>query len=89
MFYKTYIYLKYCYKLKSVNHFSPAGDAIYHYAEVESTQSIYHNCHTLEPDSAYQENPLQYEVPVPQQPIVHKNNEVGERETLWGLWDFA
>ena len=65
-----------------VYHLSPAGEAVYHYAEVESkpTQSIYHNYHTLEPDSAYQENPLQYEVPVPQQHIVHKSNEVGKRE---------
>ena len=66
-----------------VYHLSPAGDAVYHYAEVESkpAQSIYHNYRTLEPDSAYQENPLQYEVPVPQQRNVHKSNEVGKRET--------
>ena len=82
MFYTHLPFKKCCYTLKSVTHSSPAGEAVYHYAEVESTQSIYHNYHTLEPDSTYQENPLQYEVSMPQQHIVHKNNEVGERETL-------
>ena len=74
-----------CYE--SVLYTSPAGEDVYHYEEVESkpTQSISHDYHT---DSAYQENPLQYEVPVPQQHNIHKSNEVGKRETVWGLWDF-
>ena len=79
----THLPLKGCrYKLKSVYHSSPAGEAVYHYAEVESksTQSVYQNYQTLEPDSAYQENQPQYEVPVPQQH--NKSNEVGKMETV-------
>ena len=79
----THLPLKgHCYK--SVYHSSPAGDAVYRYAEVESkpTQSVYHNYHIVEPDSAHQENQPQYEVPVPQQRSVCKSNEVGKRETV-------
>ena len=53
----------------------PAGETVYHYAEVESKS-------TLEPDSTHQENQPQYEVPVPQKHIVYKSNEVGKRETV-------
>ena len=69
---------------------SSAGEAVYHYEEVESNpaQSTSHDYHTVEPDSAYEENePQQYEVPVPQQHNVHKSNEVGRRKTV--LRDFA
>ena len=43
-------------------------------------QPASHDYHTLEPDSAHQENQPQYEVPVPQQHNVYKSNEVGKRE---------
>ena len=62
--------------------YQPTGEADYQYAEVDSKltheQSVYHNYHTLEPDSASQENQPQYEVPVPQQHNVHMSNEVGK-----------
>ena len=56
-------------------HSSPAGETVYHYADIKPklTQPVYH---TVKPDSAHQENPPQYEVPVPK---VHKtlnNNSV-------------
>ena len=71
-----------CYK--SVYHSSRTGEAVYHYAELESksTQSACHDYQTIEPDSAHQENQPQYEVPVPQQHNVYKSNEVGKRETV-------
>ena len=74
--------------------YQPTGEADYQYAEVDSKptheQSVYHNYHTLEPDSASQENQPQYEVPVPQQHNVHMSNEVGkickDYETLHNEW---
>ena len=79
----THLPLKGChYKLKSVYHSSRTGEAVYHYAEVESKpiQSASHDYQTIEPDSAHQENQPQYEVPVPQQH--NKSNEVGKMETV-------
>ena len=74
--------------------YQPTGEADYQYAEVDSKptheQSAYHNYHTLEPNSASQENQPQYEVPVPQQHNVHKSNEVGkickDYETFHNQW---
>ena len=62
-------------------HSSLAGETVYHYADVKPklTQPVYH---TVEPDSAHQENQPQYEVPVPQKHNVYKRNEVGKRETV-------
>ena len=71
-------------QVQYTTHHAPTGEAVYHYAEVESkpTQSVYQNYQTIEPDSAHQENQPQYEVPVPQQRNVYKSNEVGKGETV-------
>ena len=80
-----------CYK--SVYCLPPTGEAADQYAKVNSnpTQSVYHNYHTLEPDSANQEDQSQYEVPRPQQHHVYNSNEVREKlsenyETVHNEW---
>ena len=58
-------------------HSSPAGETVYHYADIEPkpTQPVYH---TVEQDGTHQENqPMQYEVPVPK---VHKTLEKNSLE---------
>ena len=57
---------------KSQYHSSPAGETVYHYADIKPKlmQPVYQ---TVEPNGTHQENQPQYEVPVPK---VHKNNSV-------------